>query len=119
MYNSASLKNEAVSGATEDSSFDVSEEVEGKKQEEEEDAGAEEEILQKTVIGFVLFFFVGFFRFPETSHHFFCVCSLSLVGCQVEVGQDVFHLRDGWDEVVFFGPGDGRMRRVERIGRSG
>lgn len=62
MYNSASLKNEAVSGATEDSSFDVSEEVEGKKQ--EEDAGAEEEILQKTVIGlFFVCFFCLFFSF--------------------------------------------------------
>lgn len=95
MYNSASLKNEAVSGATEDSSFDVSEEVEGKKQ--EGDAGAEEEILQKTVIGL---FFVGFcwffflsFVFPETSPRgfsFFCVCSLSLAGRKVEVGQDEF-----------------------------
>lgn len=45
------------------------EEVEGKKQ--EEDAGIEEEILQKTVIGLFVFFFV-----PETSPLFF----FSLVG---------------------------------------
>lgn len=74
--NSASLKNEAVSGATEDSSFDVSEEVEGKKQ--EEDAGAEEEILQKNSYWFVFCVFVFVFFLVFLKHlRFFFFSSLS------------------------------------------
>lgn len=53
MNNSVSLRNEAVWGATEDSSFNIFEELEEKEEEEEAAAGIEE-ILLKTVSG--LFF---------------------------------------------------------------